>query len=477
VTSPNRAPSSNFAIFVFLFALGMLIHKTQLWEGLSQPLPLATTALCVMLLFRPASARLLLLFAVATLLEATWYAPFYFLNHMVYVAFVCFGIVGAFVSIYWRERRVPSSVHELEAILFPLFRAGLYVMFAFVVLHKSNAGFFDSVVSCALDHFGKLTAQLPWIPSAESLRIEAALPLLAWLAEGSIAVLLFFKRSRQLALYLAFGFHYLMAINGYQGFSAFALSMYVPFMPVGLHKQVAAAYHVARARFHGATLLKTVLVLIALFTVAMTLGHATGRTYQMERVGRWWYLAASPLIFFAYAYLFSRRHPSNTWPAASVPGQVWQLALLVLFATQSFMPYLGLKTESSFSMFSNLRTEEGEWNHLFLPEWVKIGGFQDSLVLVTRADGMTLLRPWERDFIPELVAEGPTLITEFEFKRQISAHCRAGQAPITLSYTTASRTYELADACQDPELSSGNGWVLEKFLWFRPVMRQQQCIH
>jgi len=33
VTSPNRAPSTNFAIFVFLFALGMLIHKTQLWEA------------------------------------------------------------------------------------------------------------------------------------------------------------------------------------------------------------------------------------------------------------------------------------------------------------------------------------------------------------------------------------------------------------------------------------------------------------
>ena len=48
--------------------------------------------------------------------------------------------------------------------------------------------------------------------------------------------------------------------------------------------------------------------------------------------------------------------------------------------------------------------------------------------MVTRADGMTVLRPWERYFIPELVAEGQTLITEFEFKRQISAHRRAGQS-------------------------------------------------
>ena len=288
--------------------------------------------------------------------------------------------------------------------LFPLFRAGFYVMFAFVVLHKSNVGFLDPSVSCAISHFGKLTDRIPWIPTAESLGIERALPLLTLLAEGSIPVLLFFKRTRQLALYVAFGFHYVMAINGFQGFSAFALSIYVPFLSRDLHRQVADAYRVARERFRGDALLNGVLILIALFAVAITLGHATGRTYQMERVGKLWYLAGAPLIFVIYLYLSGRGRPRKTCPSASRPRKAWQWALLFLFAAQSFMPYLGLKTEASFSMFSNLETEEDRWNHLFLPEWLRIGSFQDSLVNVTSVEGMTMLRHWERDYIPELAA-------------------------------------------------------------------------
>ena len=154
---------------------------------------------------------------------------------------------------------------ELEPALLPLFRAGFYVMFAFVLLHKSNTSFLDPSASCAVIHFDAFTDRLPWIPKAESLGIVGALPVLTWLLEGSIPVLLFFKRSRQLALYAAFVFHYMMAINGFQGFSAFALSMYVPFLPRDLHRQVADAYRVARERFRGAALFNVVLIFTTIF--------------------------------------------------------------------------------------------------------------------------------------------------------------------------------------------------------------------
>jgi hypothetical protein len=37
-----------------------------------------------------------------------------------------------------------------------------------------------------------------------------------------------------------------------------------------------------------------------------------------------------------------------------------------------FSPYLGLKFNYSFAMFSNLRVDEARWNHLILPEWVRL---------------------------------------------------------------------------------------------------------
>lgn len=479
MTETSRQPSTNLTIFAFLLAVGTLMHKTQLWEGLSDPLPILTTALCVLLLFLPWSPRLLGLFAVATLLEAAWYAPFYFLNHMVFVAFLCLGILGAFAYIYWRERRRPESMAELEPVLFPLFRAGVYVMFAFVLLHKTNSAFFDPTVGCGVLHYARLADKLPFLPSAQTLGLEDMLPYITYLMEGSIPLLLLFKRGRHAAMFIAFGFHYMMAINGYQGFSAFALAIYIPFLPVDLHRKVRAAYRLARRRWQGRLVFRWAIGLTALFAVSITLAHAADRTYQMERIGLAWFLVSSPVIFFIYAYLHHRRRRRASWPSGP-PRFAWQYALLAILAFQSFMPYLGLKTQASFAMFSNVQTEEA-WNHLFLPQWLKLAGFQDSLATITHVEGITLLRPWERDFLPGLVTDGEgqvRKVTQFELRRQISAHCRAGQAPIELSYEVEGHSYHYEDACQDPELSRGNGWLLEKLFWFRPVPRPLEwCIH
>jgi hypothetical protein len=132
------------------------------------------------------------------------------------------------------------------------------------------------------------------------------------------------------------------------------------------------------------------------------------------------------------------------------------------------------------AIFSNLGTEEGRWNHAFLPEALRIAKFQDAPVTVTSVSGMTALDPWERDYLPSRVGEGTVfVVTQFELKRQIAAHCRAGQGPIPLSYRTMDgKQVELADACADPALSAGNGWLLEKLLWFRPVHDSANpCLH
>ena len=157
----------------------------------------------------------------------------------------------------------------------------------------------------------------------------------------------------------------------------------------------------------------------------------------------------------------------------------WQVALLVLFIGHGFAPYLGLKTEAVFSIFSNLQTEEGRWNHLFLPESLRIAGFQNLPVTVNKVDGMTLLRIWERDYLQDRVRDADVFtVTQFELKRQIAAHCRSGQRPIALSYTMNGKRFDLSDACMDPQLSAGNGWLLEKVLWFRPVHDSSHtCLH
>jgi hypothetical protein len=55
------------------------------------------------------------------------------------------------------------------------------------------------------------------------------------------------------------------------------------------------------------------------------------------------------------------------------------MAALMLFT--GFGPYLGLRTQISYAMFSNLRTEERP-NHFFIPEAVKVFSSQQDMVIV-----------------------------------------------------------------------------------------------
>ncbi|HEV2819506.1 MAG TPA: hypothetical protein VGW11_03270, partial [Solirubrobacteraceae bacterium] len=82
------------------------------------------------------------------------------------------------------------------------------------------------------------------------------------------------------------------------------------------------------------------------------------------------------------------------------------IGLLVL---NGLSPYLGLKTESSFTMFSNLKTEGGYWNHAFIPEAVKVFPYQDQLVRVTDSN----------DPVLERRSGGQTLIVRFELERYL----------------------------------------------------------
>jgi hypothetical protein len=82
------------------------------------------------------------------------------------------------------------------------------------------------------------------------------------------------------------------------------------------------------------------------------------------------------------------------------------VGLLVL---NSLSPYLGLKTESSFTMFSNLKTEGPYWNHAFIPEAVKVFPYQDQLVRVTDSN----------DPVLERRTRGGALIVRLELERYL----------------------------------------------------------
>lgn len=85
---------------------------------------------------------------------------------------------------------------------------------------------------------------------------------------------------------------------------------------------------------------------------------------------------------------------------------------ILLLVVNSLTPYVGLKTESSFTMFSNLRTEDGRWNHLFIPEAVKVFPHQDDLVQITASNDQAL----------QASTENGQRLVRFELERYLRSH-------------------------------------------------------
>jgi len=112
-----------------------------------------------------------------------------------------------------------------------------------------------------------------------------------------------------------------------------------------------------------------------------------GRLHFMSLI---WLLAANPLQYAVAAVPPPAEALGCEWGAAppvfgSTLRQVG-VVTLVLAALNGACPYLGLKTQSTWSLFSNLHVEGGVSNHLLLPASLQPFGYASDCVTVTRTN-------------------------------------------------------------------------------------------
>jgi hypothetical protein len=170
------------------------------------------------------------------------------------------------------------------------------------------------------------------------------------------------------------------------------------------------------------------------------------------------WLPLALLIALGYVLAIARgRGDSLAGQARTAPPWplLWLFPLLVLL--NGACPYLDLKTTTAFSMFSNLRTEDGHNNHLFLPR-LPLFGYQDDLVEVLEANDPRLAG----------LARSGDLLPWFEFRRIASTtqpstriHCRRNGEERLLSRDD--------DSAESQEAFTPHSWWLAKLLVFRPI--------
>jgi len=158
-------------------------------------------------------------------------------------------------------------------------------------------------------------------------------------------------------------------------------------------------------------------------------------------------------------WLTRREHELQDAPLFAIRQPVLVVLPLVVFLN-GLTPYVGLKTETAWAMFSNLRTEGGRTNHLLVPARAQIFGLQRDLVQVTGSSDR---------YLQSLARKGQ-LVPYFEIRRRPDA---------SVSYVRDGVERRFARVSDDPAFSSAIPRMVRRLILFRPVDRteKQTCLH
>ena len=463
--NPREARLDRLAVFSHLWAIAGLTESARwLWTGTAWAWLLLPASL--VLFAWPRSVACLVVWALsqvafhAFVMHTPW-------NHGLFIALMNVAILVSVVRIYIREGNtdVRSSRDALFDHFAPTLRLCLILLYAFACLHKLNWDYLNPTSSCAGQVLTWLNSKYRVLPTGEwmtTIGIWSSLFI-----EGAVPVLLCFRHTVRFGLILGFTFHLVLSqFGGLYGFAAAMYAVYYLFLPVSFTHDVAArvASLRARLRLDGFRRWISPMVAAAILTTGLLVHQVRGSSAL--GMGLWWWNA----WILGVAACFSREfiRALRATPAVTLVPRwlpMWGIPAFVVYT--GLCPYLGLKTETSWAMYSNLRTEIRP-NHTFMPGWLRLADYQEDLVEIVE----TSLPQLERH------RQDSTLLTFIEFRRICSA--ATGNFEVTYKRKGAERFLQSAGGISsDPEATTAPGWGANMLLLFRPVdsMGPMKCRH
>ena len=462
------AHHDRLALFSVLWALAAVWHllgNTSAASSWTQGL-LAVAASLV--LWRPGVVAPLALLAVAGLLTVWDEAPLLG-NHWLLAGFVNLTIVMAVATGALRHRW--SDRADLASRLFPVARLCLLGFYAFASFAKLNSGFFDRTTSCAVFYFEESTDSL----GLTSLQLGGA----SWLqwavivgtigVELSIPVLLIVRRTRNLGVVVALGFHAIVALDHshqFFDFSSVLTALFVLFLPVSVGTWVAERIGSVRARLAlvDERLPQAVHAVLAILPAVVGLGVALDRfdAGQALELGWWpWQVFAVTMLVATVRYLGQNPPPPLT--RALRPHHAAYLLVPLLVVGNGLTPYLELKTGYGWNMYANLRTVDGESNHLLVRRTLPLTDEQADLVRIISTDDPGLSTYAAQDYA----------LTWRQLRTYLADH-----PDVRITYERAGATVSLRHAKDRSELLEPVPAWREKVQLFRAVDLQdpERCV-
>lgn len=469
LTAGRPAPVLQFRTFTMLWAIASLFHMAHS-SVFDTQLNLAFLTLAAFFaIFRPSLTSFLLLIALQ-IFDAAFRMPFT-TNHWIFTAFVNVTILHALIYLMFRNKSFQVEEGEFFKLFAPLVRIEVIILYFFAVFHKLNAGFFAPATSCATDllraqnlgHIIPLTGELFTANAYLTLIIELSIP-----------VLLCIRQTRIAGVLVGVIFHCILSYSSYNAFfdfSSLMFAVYFVFLPPGFSLTAYRGFQGLRAfrtvtfREFSWSSVAYLSVIIVLCLGVFYLLNKRLDTYRSVHLYFFWTVYSLLFTGCIISFLLARKYFKQT-REFSFRTAHWSLLLIpvIVFVNGTF-PYLGLKTENSYAMFSNLRTEGGKSNHFIVPVSAQIFNYQNEVVQIVAST----------DSVLQKFADDGLGLVLFEFRNYVNE-----RAPERVEYLLNGerKTFVRGDRASKQVLGE-NPYVLRKLMKFRPfsIDGPQPCEH
>lgn len=379
----KRDQAAGFSVFAFTWATAGLFHQLTFfdWRWFSfGGIAISVTSLLV--LYKPSSWRRFILFLLADWIFVAWAFPVH-PNHIVFSWIVNTCLLTSFIVVAVRSRSLTDP--PIASIWFetfaPWLRIFVCILYFITVFHKINVSYFDLDWSCAARLHLEIDERIHILPDAKWAQYAAVYGTL--IIECLIPVFLFYRPTRYAGLVLGLLFHALLALHPHPGlfsFSATMFALYTVFLPEDVADAMRPIPWMVKIWRSGLYLWGAWVffwMIRAWLPSALPLEELLTHCWILGLTGFY--------LYFAFAlYTIARAIANGQQNSGLLQGSCKSTPALAVFAVvivvNGFGPYFGLRTQSSFAMFSNLHTEEGITNHLIIPSGIQVTGWQYDLV-------------------------------------------------------------------------------------------------
>lgn len=473
-----------FEIFSILWVIALLFHLTlprirdailELDTSSIILIPIAIS--CIAVLLRPSSIRRLAVVAALYIIYFFYSLPTY-INHAIMFFMVDLTIVVVFAW-HWVHGKDPDQHRQefFEAFA-PVGRYLLLMMYFYGIFHKLNTGWLNPDVSCGIVAFNSILVPLNLDgPFTDMVAIYGTLIL-----EVFAIIFLCTPRLKYLGFMIGIPFHLMITLfplAWFMGFTGMVLALYSLFLPEGFGERLSE--FIDRIKPYRRVMVIVTVLGLAGFSLLLVGAYQYGPdsgSKLIAGIGKnayWTFLAALlmaiGILFYGIVmtFAFGLKAPTTWRYWVPKPAILWILP--VVFFVNGLAPYIGLKTEATVAMFSNLHTEDGQTNHIFFDEPPYLFDYQSKIVHVLEASPEFVA--WAESHAQREYPAGRFTLVEFAFWHYLHMN------PLTsVTYEDETGIHKVERAA-DVLHEHPQSWLLSKIFTFKPVdnIRPKVCSH